>query len=97
MTRRRVKGPNGLEFDLPEVTATGLVGRGNRGYEYVDGDESADTAVALDKRTVKQLKAYADENGIDLGGATKKPEILAAIAAGSDNDGDSDESTEEQE
>ncbi|WP_280389307.1 Ish1 domain-containing protein [Nocardia wallacei] len=29
--------------------------------------------------TVAELKAYADEHGIDLGEATKKADILAAI------------------
>lgn len=30
---------------------------------------------------VADLKAYADENGIDLGDATKKDDIVAAISA----------------
>jgi hypothetical protein len=30
---------------------------------------------------VPQLKAYATENDLDLGGATKKDDVLAAIAA----------------
>ncbi|MFJ4287977.1 hypothetical protein ACIPY0_20230 [Paenarthrobacter nicotinovorans] len=29
--------------------------------------------------TVKQLKAYADAKGIDLGDAKSKPEVLAAV------------------
>jgi len=32
---------------------------------------------------VADLKAHADENGIDLGDATKKEDIVAAIAAAS--------------
>ena len=35
----------------------------------------------LDSHTVSELKAYADENGIDLDGATKKADIIAAIEA----------------
>lgn len=36
----RVKGPNGLVIDVPEAIASGLVGDGTRGYEYVaDGPE----------------------------------------------------------
>lgn len=35
----------------------------------------------LEKRSVADLKAYADENGIDLGEATKKADVLAAILA----------------
>jgi hypothetical protein len=38
-------------------------------------------AVPLDKLTVEQLLAYAAENDIDLGGATKKADLLAAIQA----------------
>lgn len=34
-----------------------------------------------DEMTVKQLKAYAASNGIDLGAATKRDDILAAITA----------------
>jgi hypothetical protein len=30
----RVKGPNGVEIDVPENIASGLVGDGDRGYEY---------------------------------------------------------------
>lgn len=33
----------------------------------------------LDKMKIEDLKAYAAEKGIDLGEATKKDEILAAI------------------
>jgi hypothetical protein len=42
--------------------------------------------------TVAQLKEYAEEHGIDLGGATKKDDILAAIEAHGD---DEDEEGEE--
>ena len=35
----------------------------------------------LAEMTVKELQAYADTNGIDLGEATKKADILAAIKA----------------
>lgn len=33
----------------------------------------------LADKTVNQLKAYAEEKGIDLGDATKKADIIAAI------------------
>lgn len=42
----------------------------------------------LEKRSVAELKTYADENGVDLGEATKKVDILAAIRA-AEGDGDS--------
>lgn len=35
----------------------------------------------LDDMTVKELKAYAEEHGIDLNGLTKKADILNAIKA----------------
>ena len=35
----------------------------------------------IDKMTVPELKAYAEENNIDLGDAMKKDDILAAIQA----------------
>jgi len=41
----------------------------------------ADAEKPLEKRTVPELKAYAAEHEIDLGAATKKPDILAAIVA----------------
>lgn len=40
---------------------------------------------ADDSRTVAELKSYADEHDIDLGGATKKADILAAINAAAQN------------
>ncbi len=43
------------------------------------GDESAEKPV--DKMNVAELNAYAAANSIDLGTATKKAEILGAIAA----------------
>jgi hypothetical protein len=39
----------------------------------------------LEKQSVAELKAYAEQHGIDLGEATKKPEILAAILAAPQN------------
>lgn len=36
---------------------------------------------SLDEMTVKELKAYAEEHGIDLNGLTKKADILNAIKA----------------
>lgn len=35
----------------------------------------------LDKMNIAQLKAFAEENGIDLGSAKLKAEIIAAIVA----------------
>lgn len=60
--------------DLPEW-AVGQVGDhalAGDGVEDVDG-------VPVPSWTKAQLSAFADENEIDLGGATTKAEILAAI------------------
>jgi len=44
---------------------------------------------ALADMTVPELKAYAKENAIDLGEATRKADVLAVIqAAESDDEGD---------
>ena len=40
---------------------------------------ATDETTDIDGMTVDQLKAYAAEKGIDLGGATLKADILAAI------------------
>ena len=43
--------------------------------------ENIEADVNLDSMTVKELKAYAEAQGIDLNGLTKKPDILNAIKA----------------
>lgn len=54
----------------------------NKAWKPLDGSKpKSDTPDASWK--VAELKAYADENGIDLGEATKKEDILAAITAAS--------------
>jgi hypothetical protein len=40
-------------------------------------------AVDFDSLTVKQLKEHADKHGVDLGEATKKADIIAALEAAS--------------
>ena len=54
----------------------------NKDWKPFDGSKpKSDTPDTSWK--VAELKDYADENGIDLGEATKKEDILAAIAAAS--------------
>jgi hypothetical protein len=51
----------------------------------VSPDQSADRApepAGLDGMTIAELRARAIEEEIDLNGATKKPEIIAALEAG---------------
>ncbi|WP_438435412.1 DUF7210 family protein [Gorillibacterium sp. sgz500922] len=48
-----------------------------------EADETPAADKAVDDMTVAELKAYAKAQGIDLGDATKKEEILAAVKAAS--------------
>lgn len=41
--------------------------------------EGESLGVDLSEMSVKELKAYADEKGIDIGDATKKAEIITVI------------------
>jgi len=47
-------------------------------------DENGD--ICLDKMTVAQLKRFAKDNGIDIGSAARKVEIIQAITAAGDTD-----------
>lgn len=48
-------------------------------------DENGD--ICLDKMTVAQLRIFAKDNGIDIGSAAKKDDIIQAIvAAGEDTE-----------
>jgi hypothetical protein len=47
--------------------------------ELDDPNVAHDGESALDGMTTSQLKAFAAENGIDIGDATKKADIRAAI------------------
>lgn len=49
--------------------------------EEEDDDEDDEVETPLTEMTVKQLVEYADENGYDLGDATKKADIIQAILA----------------
>lgn len=49
----------------------------------------------VDGMTLPQLKDYAEENGIDLGGATKKADVLAAVKVAEAASEDETETTDE--
>ncbi len=57
----------------------------NRNAKVASGEwvevEKATTPKPLEKRNVGELKEYAAEHDVDLGEATKKADILAAIKA----------------
>ena len=52
--------------------------KGKEGYTV---EEVSEPESELDSMNVAQLKKYAKEHGIDLGGETKKEPILAIIRA----------------
>lgn len=62
-----------LGFEWQPVDGSGRTPAGNR----------SETPDATWK--VAELKAYADDNGIDLGKVTAKPDIIAAIVAASES------------
>lgn len=62
----------GSEHDVSEAVANRLIERGVA--EQVTRGPDASW-------TVRDLRAYADDAGIDLGDATRKADILATIAA----------------
>lgn len=54
---------------------------------------SAPEVTDVEKMTLPQLKAYADEQGIELT-ATKKADVLAEIQAAEADSGDGDDETD---
>lgn len=54
------------------------------GSEWVDADAAPRSETPDSSWKVAELKAYAEDNSIDLGDATKKDDILAAITAAAD-------------
>lgn len=82
----------GAVLDLPAADAEALVTANHEQFEYVPDtpEEAAEKAKILtadgesfnlDGMTIAQLKEFAKENGIDIGEATKKQDIIDAIAA----------------
>lgn len=64
----------GSEHDVSERVANRLI---ERGVAQPVGTTDAPN----ESWTVRDLRAYADEVGIDLGDATRKADVLAIIAA----------------
>ncbi|MEU3600886.1 hypothetical protein ABZ714_19505 [Streptomyces sp. NPDC006798] len=95
----------GAVIDLPPAEARKRIASGD--CRPADGPPSpprrpapADTAPgpdgdgpAVEKMTADQLKAFADAEGIDLGDATKKADVLAAVVAEMEHRRDSDDGT----
>ena len=66
---------NGVIVNVSDETAKKL------GSDWGSADAEPRSETPDSTWKVADLKAYADENGIDLADATKKDEILAAINA----------------
>lgn len=47
----------------------------------VSTEQPEEKELSLDDMNVPQLKSYAKKNGVDIGEARTKPEVLAAIAS----------------
>lgn len=86
----------GAEIDIPAAEAKKLVAENPEQFEYVPDtpeeaaekakiivtdNETGEESFNLDGMTVAQLKEFAKENGIDIGDATKKQDIIDAIVA----------------
>lgn len=72
----------GTVLDLPEADACALATQQPDCFEFApDAVAEVEKDVNIDTMTVAQLKEFARENGIDIGEATKKQDIIDAIAA----------------
>lgn len=69
--------------DIPPYTFTHLseVSVKAKCHEHLDSIGTVSETVDIDSMKVNELKEYAAQNGIDLGEAVKKADILAVIKA----------------
>ena len=79
--------PKGRTVTVPDDTAdfyikNGWSVAGTEAAPDAAESEAADDLTPTDKWTNEKLEAYALEHKIDLDGATKKADLLAAIAVG---------------
>lgn len=52
--------------------------------EKLEADSDGDASISFGEMTVEELKCFAADNGIDLGKATKKADIISLIEAAMD-------------
>ncbi len=80
----------GAVLDIPEKDVQALMQANPEQFECMPAEKNAtlatDTApdtedINLDSMTVAQLKEFAKENGIDIGDASKKQDIIDTIVA----------------
>ena len=80
----------GEEAEMASVPAGSLTEREAKAKCAVLDSIGAEPESSFPKMTVPELKAWAEENGIDLGDATKKADIIAVLeaACGENQDGE---------
>lgn len=80
-----ISGGDWIEDEI-EVGNTTLEDLQTDDTTYVDDNISdADDDIRLSEMTIAQMKALAAEREIDLGGATKRNDIIAVILAAEDS------------
>ena len=92
--------PTGSIVDLPTEIAVDLVQSAPKEFTFVDvppaavedkeldasAEDIKDEGVCLDNLTVEELKRFAADNDINIGKASRKADIIAAIAAAGEQD-----------
>lgn len=94
LRRNGVNYPAGSVVELPEAEARKLVGAAGKEFSYVGAVPEAEAVAAkleapaddksevgLEAMTLDELKRLAADNGIDLGKATRKADIIGIIEA----------------
>ena len=88
MFKLRNKAGNVYKVATTEHRRDELLAQGYRLVEEDAPDEQAAPAKPVEEMTVPELKAYAEANGFDLAGATRKDEILAKILGAKKTNGE---------
>ena len=92
--------PTGSIVDLPTEIAVDLVQSAPKEFTFIDvppaavedkeldasAEDIKDEGVCLDNLTVEELKRFAADNDINIGKASRKADIIAAIAAAGEQD-----------
>ena len=92
--------PTGSIVDLPTEIAVDLVQSAPKEFTFIDvppaavedkeldasAEDIKDEGVCLDNLTVEELKRFAADNDINIGKASRKADIIAAIVAAGKQD-----------
>lgn len=65
---------NGMQVTVPDAVAESYASQG-----WVAAGSPAPAEPGLDSLTIPQLRHFAAENGVNLSGMKRKPQIIAAI------------------